>query len=129
MIYITIFHGNDKLPAWVKVGKCPTKDPVRRAKTLYGLNGSLFWQSEPSTEIPRLAGRGDKKLNLEEKLLLWCAGKEAMPMSLQIEKGSHRYFKGFTETFGSFKNKRQAEIVARKILKRYKRERKRLAIL
>jgi hypothetical protein len=128
MIYITIFHGNDELPAWVKVGKSPSKDAVKRAKTLYGLNGSLFWQSEPSTEVPRLAGRGDKKLNLEEKLLLWCAGKEAMPMSLQIEKGSHRYFKGFTETFGSFKNKRQAEIVAGKILKRYKRERKRLAI-
>ena len=45
-----------------------------------------------------------------------------------MEKGSHRYFKGFTETFGSFKNKREAEIVAGKILKRYKRERKRLAI-
>ena len=128
MIYITIFHGNDELPAWVKVGKCPTKDPVRRAKTLYGLNGSLFWQSEPSAKVRCLAGRGDKKLNLEEKLLLWCASKEAMPMSLQIEKGSHRYFKGFTETFGSFKNKREAEIVAGKILKRYKRERKRLAI-
>ena len=128
MIYITIFHGNDKLPAWVKVGKCPTKDPVRRAKTLYGLNGSLFWQSEPSPEVPCLGGGFRPKLNLEERLLLWCAGKEAMPMSLQMEKGSHRYFKGFTETFGSFKNKRQAEIVAGKILKRYKRERKRLAI-
>ena len=139
MIYITIFHGNDELPAWVKVGR--SIDADRRAKKLYGLNGSLFWKSE-SDPLQRLEGwsfpkyaQNDRHYNailtqisnhedvIPEKLLIWCASQYLKPtIFCNVPRGNHRYFSGFTECFGKFKNKDEAEKFAQIILDRYKWE-------